>query len=105
MIPPVGYFDMLYLMKKCKFIVSDSGGIQEESTAPQIRKKVLVIRDKSDRPEAIETGYSDLVGTKQKDIIHSIKKTLEDPKITSRKNPYGKGDASQKIINILKKHF
>jgi UDP-N-acetylglucosamine 2-epimerase (non-hydrolysing) len=104
-IPPVGYFDMLYLMKKCKFIVSDSGGIQEESTAPQIRKKVLVIRDKSDRPEAIDAGYSDLVGTKQKDIIYSIKKTLEDPKIMSRKNPYGKGKASQKIINILKKNF
>jgi len=105
MLPPVGYFDMLSLMKQCKFIVSDSGGLQEESTATQIRKKVLVIREKSDRPEAIEAGYSELVGTRKKDIIDSIKKNIKDSKITSRKNPYGKGNASQKIINVLRKHF
>lgn len=54
---------MLLLMKRCKFIISDSGGIQEEGTSPNIRKKVLVTRKTTDRPEAIKAGMTELVGT------------------------------------------
>ncbi len=104
-IPPVGYFDMMNLMKNCEFIVSDSGGIQEEATAPSIRKKVLVIRSTTDRPEAVKLGYSDLVGVKTRQIVCAINKNLRSCNINSRKSPYGKGDASKKIAEILKKRF
>jgi UDP-N-acetylglucosamine 2-epimerase (non-hydrolysing) len=101
----LGYFDMLELMKQCEFIVTDSGGIQEEATSPLIRKKVLVVRKTTDRPEAIESGMAEIIGLNEKTISKSIKKTMKDPRISSRKTPYGKGDASKKILKILQKHF
>lgn len=102
-IPPVGYFDMLYLMKKCKFIISDSGGVQEEATSPSIKKKVLVIRKSTDRPEAVKAGYSELVGTNTQKIMQEIKKAKNDSKITSNVNPYGSGHSGEKILSILRK--
>jgi len=96
---------MLELMKKCSFIVTDSGGIQEESTAPQIRKKVLVLRKTTDRPETVEYKMSELIGLNSKTISNKIKKTFENPKISTRKTPYGNGNASSKIIEILKKYY
>ncbi|MGI0059800.1 MAG: non-hydrolyzing UDP-N-acetylglucosamine 2-epimerase [Nitrosotalea sp.] len=102
-IPPVGYFDILYLMKKCQFIISDSGGVQEEATSPSIKKKVLIIRDTTDRPEAVKAGYSELVGTSTRKIIQAIKDTLDNPKITSNSNPYGRGNSAEKILSVLRK--
>lgn len=99
------YFDMIKLMKNSKFIITDSGGIQEESTAPSIRKKTIVIRKTTDRPEAVKAGYSILVGTKKLDILRSIRKVSKEPNVKTKKSPYGKGDASDKIQSILKKHF
>jgi UDP-N-acetylglucosamine 2-epimerase (non-hydrolysing) len=61
---PLGYLETLNLMKKSRFILTDSGGIQEEATSPKLNKKVLVLRKTSDRPESIIHGYSELVGTK-----------------------------------------
>ena len=104
-IPPVGYIDMLHLMKKCKFIISDSGGVQEEATSPSIKKKVLVIRKSTDRPEAVKTGYSELVGTNSQKITHAIKKARNDSKITSNANPYGSGNSAEKILSILRKNL
>jgi len=101
----VGYFEMLELMKNCYFIVTDSGGIQEEATAPKIRKKVLVTRKTTDRPEAVTEGMSQVIGVEKKNIVKAIKKTILNPSIHSIKTPYGKGDASQKIIKILQKNF
>ncbi len=103
--PSVGYFDMIELMKKCSFIMTDSGGLQEEATAPQIRKKVLVLRNSSDRPESIIDGLSVLVGTNPINIISSIKKTVNCPKIKSKKYPYGIGKSSDKILKIMKNYF
>ena len=103
--PSVGYFDMIELMKKCSFIMTDSGGLQEEATAPQIRKKVLVLRNSSDRPESIVDGLSVLVGTNPINIISSIKKTVNCPKIKSKKYPYGIGKSSDKILKIIKNYF
>ena len=102
-IPPVGYFDMLYLMKKCKFIISDSGGVQEEATSPSIKKKVLIIRDTTDRPEAVKAGYSELVGTSTRKIIQAIKDAQDNSKITSNANPYGSGNSAEKILSVLRK--
>ena len=105
MIDSVGYFEILELMKNCSFIVTDSGGIQEEATSPIIRKKVLVVRKTTDRPEAIESKLAEIIGLKEKNISNSIIKTMKNPKLNSKKTPYGKGNASEKILKILKKNF
>lgn len=105
MLDSVGYFEILELMKKCTFIVTDSGGIQEEATSPAIRKKVLVVRKTTDRPEAVESKMAEIIGLNEKNISNSIKKTMKNPKISSRKTPYGQGNTSSKIIEILQKRF
>ena len=101
----LGYFDILILMKKCQFIVTDSGGLQEEATSPKIRKKVLVIRKTTDRPEAVKHGFSELVGTNEHDIIKSIKRNLIDCKIASHSSPYGQGNSSKEIIALMRKYL
>jgi len=103
LIPPVGYLDMLYLMRNCKFIISDSGGIQEEATSTSIRKKVLVIRKTTDRPEAVKLGYSEIIGTTTQKIILGVRKAREDSVMASHGNPYGSGHAGKKILSVLRK--
>ena len=105
MINAVGYFDMISLMKKCKFIVSDSGGIQEEATSPKIQKKVLVVRKTTDRPEAVDAGVSELVGTNPKSIKESILKTASNPKILNKTMPYGDGNTAKKIMKIINRSY
>lgn len=101
----VGYFDMLELMKKCLFIVTDSGGIQEEATSDKIRKKVLVIRKTTDRPEAISEGFSELVGTNPDKIRLAIQRTIKNPKLLRKNSPFGNGNSSKKIISHIKKNI
>jgi len=101
----VGYFDMIELMKKCLFIVTDSGGLQEEATASEIRKKVLVLRDTTDRPESVAAGLSELIGTNPTKILASIKKTMKSFGINTNKHPYGNGKSSDKILKIIKKNY
>ena len=101
----VGYFEMLELMKNCKFIMSDSGGIQEEATAPSIRKKVVVIRKTSDRPESISSGFSVLSGTTYDGIMTTLKETSKNFSIPDKKSPYGEGNSSKIIIDYLKKNL
>jgi len=101
----VGYFEILELMKNCSFILSDSGGIQEEATASSIRKKVLVLRKTTDRPESVKEGFSTIVGTQESKILKNIQKTMDNPVIKSKSTPFGKGDSSEKIIKILKTTF
>lgn len=105
LIKPVGYFDMLELMKKCSFIITDSGGIQQEATSPKIRKKVLVTRRTTDSPEAVIAGVAKVVGTETSLILKEIKKAIRDPKIHTKNTPYGKGDAAQRIIKIMQKYY
>ena len=101
----LGYFEMLELMKKCSFIVTDSGGIQEEATSPKIRKKVLVIRKTTDRPEAVKSGLAELVGVTPSKIKSALNRTINNPKITTKKTPYGDGHSAQKIVKIMKRYF
>ena len=101
----VGYFEILELMKNCSFILSDSGGIQEEATASSIRKKVLVLRKTTDRPESVKEGFSTIVGTQESKILKNIQKTMDNPSIKSKSSPFGKGDSSDKIVKILKTNF
>ena len=101
----VGYFEMLELMKNCKYIMSDSGGIQEEATSPSIRKKVVVVRKTSDRPESISSGFSVLSGTTYSGIVNSLKETSKNFSVPNKKSPYGEGNSSKIIINYLKKNL
>jgi UDP-N-acetylglucosamine 2-epimerase (non-hydrolysing) len=103
LVPAIGYFDMLYLLKKCNFVITDSGGIQEEATSPKIRKKVLIVRETTDRPEALQTGHSELVGIDKRQILNAIRRTMDNPKIPSKSSPYGSGNASEKILRTLRK--
>ncbi|MBS7633739.1 UDP-N-acetylglucosamine 2-epimerase (non-hydrolyzing) [Candidatus Bathyarchaeota archaeon] len=101
-LPPLGYLDFLVLMKNCELIITDSGGVQEEATAPNIRKPVLVARLSTERPEAVEAGFSHVVGTNREKIVNMIKNVLTQQKSLPQKSPYGEGDAANKIVGILK---
>ena len=88
-------------MSKSYIILTDSGGIQEE--APSLGKPVLVLRNSTERPEAVEVGTVKVVGTEKEDIINETKKLLYDIEtynnMSKKHNPYGDGLASQSIIN------
>ncbi len=100
---PVSYPTMIWLMKNCTFIISDSGGIQEE--APAFSKTVLVTRIVSERMEGVNAGFSKLVGTDKNKIISEAEKILENPPNLARlQNPYGDGKAAARIIDILVQH-
>jgi len=101
LLPPLGYFDFLLLMKYCKVILTDSGGIQEESTSPYIRKPVLVLRLSTERPEAVETGFAKVVGTNKSKILKALNKFLNQPPNLPIQSPFGDGKTSQKIARII----
>ena len=85
--------------------MTDSGGIQEEATAPAIRKPVLVIRLSTERPEAVKAGFTEVVGTEKRKMLEAMEKILKDPKKLPEKSPYGEGNASEKIVKILQEEL
>jgi len=97
---PLEYLQFVYLMEKCSIILTDSGGIQEE--APALGKPVLVMRDTTERPEALEAGTVKLVGTDFNKIVNEVSSLLDDnkyyDKISKAVNPYGDGFASNRIV-------
>jgi len=101
LLPPLGYFDFLVLMKNCEMIITDSGGIQEEATAPPIRKPVLVIRLSTERPEAVEAGFAKVTGVEKHNILTMMEKTLNERRGLPETSPYGEGMAAQKIVEVL----
>lgn len=101
LLPPLGYLDFMLLMKKCKMILTDSGGIQEEATSPFIRKPVLVLRRSTERPEAVECGFAKLVDLDTNAIIQAAKEINDNPPKLTHSSPYGDGEASQKIVNVI----
>ena len=102
LLPPAGYLDMLALMKRSAFILTDSGGIQEEATSPVLRKQVFVLRESTERPEAVRAGYCKVVGTDPVKVLRVIKSFSKNPKTCSKPSPYGKGDAGEKVARALK---
>jgi len=100
-LPPVGYLDFLVLMRKCEIILTDSGGVQEEATAPPIRKTVLVLRISTERPEAVKAGFAKLVGVNKQNILKAMKETLENREKLPENSPYGDGDAAERIVKII----
>ena len=102
-IEPLQYLEFVYLMEKSTIVLTDSGGIQEE--APGLGKPVLVMRDTTERPEALESGTVHLVGTNHDLIINEVSTLLDDPMayetMSKAVNPYGDGKACQRIARIL----
>ena len=103
LIPPQDYLPFVYLMTNSYLILTDSGGIQEE--APSLGKPVLVMRDTTERPEAVQAGTVKLVGTDADLIVNEVKSLLNDATAYSAMsrahNPYGNGHACQRILDIL----
>ncbi|WP_373125543.1 non-hydrolyzing UDP-N-acetylglucosamine 2-epimerase [Bacteroides sp. HPS0048] len=102
-IEPLEYLSFVYLMEKSTIVLTDSGGIQEE--APGLGKPVLVMRDTTERPEALEAGTVKLVGTDYDKIVNEVSALLDDreyyDKMSKAVNPYGDGLACKRIINSL----
>ena len=100
-VEPPGYLDFIALMKKCSFILTDSGGIHEEATAPSINKSVFVLRTSTERPEAVDSGHATVVGVDPESFPMMISSMIDEGLEKSRKCPYGDGDASKKIIDAI----
>jgi UDP-N-acetylglucosamine 2-epimerase (non-hydrolysing) len=107
LMPPADYPLFCRLMEKSRLILSDSGGVQEE--APALGKPVLVLRDETERPEAVTLGCNRLVGTDTQRIVDEATRLLSDPKqyeaMASAGSPYGDGQAAQRIEAVLREHF
>jgi UDP-N-acetylglucosamine 2-epimerase (non-hydrolysing) len=105
LIEPPGYLDFLSLLESCSFVLTDSGGIQEEVTAPSINKKVFVLRTSTERPEAVESGHATVVGVDPETFPTAIRQGTADGFEKPRDCPYGDGHASKNIVDILMDHL
>jgi UDP-N-acetylglucosamine 2-epimerase (non-hydrolysing) len=106
LLPPVGYLDFLLLLKKSKFIVTDSGGIQEEATCPLIAKRVLILRISTERPEALGSKFTKLVELQSQSITKDMLLEWDDGRPKKlRSSPYGDGRSSEKIVEIVRNYY
>jgi UDP-N-acetylglucosamine 2-epimerase (non-hydrolysing) len=101
LLPPLNYPAFVYLMNRCYFVITDSGGVQEE--APALGKPVLVTRNETERNEAVETGQVQLIGTSTAGIVEAVHHLLTDPvryaKMVREHSPYGDGKAASRIVS------
>jgi UDP-N-acetylglucosamine 2-epimerase (non-hydrolysing) len=106
-IEPLEYLSFVFLMEKSYLVLTDSGGIQEE--APGLGKPVLVMRNTTERPEALESGTVKLVGTDYEKIVSNVSRLVDDSsfyaEMSNAVNPYGDGHASERIVSFLKSHL
>ena len=107
LVEPLDYRPFVDLMRRAHLLITDSGGIQEE--APSLGKPVLVMRDRTERPEAVEAGTVNLVGTDVRRIVSEAVRLVSDPAayrlMSRRHNPYGDGHASERITEAIRRYF
>lgn len=107
LVNPTSYLTMIELMMGCDFIITDSGGIQEE--APSFGKPVLILRNVTERPQGVTAGIAKLIGTDSKNIVKEANLLLTDQnayqKMVAKENPYGDGKASERILKIVKDYL
>ncbi len=101
-IEPVGYFDMIEMLKKCSFVMTDSGGLQKEAFF--FEKRCLVTRDETEWTELVDLNYNVLVGACEKNILESANKIVTE-KVEFTQKPYGDGSAAEKIVSFLKENL
>ena len=103
LLPPLDYGAFVRLMRASDLILTDSGGLQEE--APSLGKPVLVLRNVTERPEAVAAGTVKVIGTSWRRVVQETRRLLEDPqayrRMARRRNPYGNGTANQRIVRTL----
>ena len=106
LIEPVDYRRFVYLMMKAYIVITDSGGVQEE--APSLGKPVLVMRDVTERPEAVDAGTVRLVGTERLRIEAEANRLLDEPvayeEMSHAHNPYGDGHAAERIVKRIQQY-
>lgn len=100
-VSPQGYLEFLLLIKHSRLIITDSGGIQEEATAPSICRKVIVLRRTTERQEAVKAGFATLVPLKKELIAQQIKTQCSKKFVPISMNPYGDGFAAKRIMHVL----
>jgi UDP-N-acetylglucosamine 2-epimerase (non-hydrolysing) len=104
---PLEYVQFIAAMQRAHLILTDSGGVQEE--APALAKPVLVLREETERPEAVEAGVARLVGAKRDDIVKAVRVLLTDASeyrtMARGASPYGDGHAAERIVRVLRSHF
>ena len=107
LIDPIDVEEMHNLMARCFFVMTDSGGLQEE--APALGKPVLVLRRETERPEAVKAGTVQLAGVEKEEILRCAQALLHQPEVYSRMahavNPYGDGHACQRIAEAIRWYF
>ncbi|TAK32793.1 MAG: UDP-N-acetylglucosamine 2-epimerase (non-hydrolyzing) [Chloroflexota bacterium] len=107
LLPPLDYMSLVSLMDRSEFVMTDSGGIQEE--APALGKPVLVLRTTTERPEGVEAGTAKLIGTAKESIIDHAERLLRDRaeyrRMATAVSPYGDGQAAEEIVRILVERF
>jgi UDP-N-acetylglucosamine 2-epimerase (non-hydrolysing) len=107
LIPPQGYRNFVALMARCRLVLTDSGGVQEE--APSLGKPVLVMRDTTERPEGVEAGTALLTGAKTANIVEHASRLLADEsaykRMATARNPYGDGHAAERILQRIRQHL
>jgi len=97
----LGYFDFLGLLRACRLVLTDSGGIQEEVTHPRIHKPCVVMRESTERQEAEMLGFTTIAGTDRNKVLDAINNYLHFPKALPMESPYGDGSAAKRIVDIL----
>ena len=106
LLPPLEYQALVWLLQQAYFVITDSGGLQEE--APGLGKPVLVLRETTERPEGVEAGTVRLIGVSAEALVAHAHELLTDPaayqRMASALNPYGSGDAALQIIAALRAH-
>lgn len=106
-VEPLDYVPFVYAMRRCNFVLTDSGGIQEE--APSLGKPVLVMRTNTERPEAVSAGAAKLVGVEQEGIVSAARELLTTPdsykRMATAVNPFGDGQASKRIVEAVEEFF
>lgn len=104
---PLDYKELVGAIQRCTLLLTDSGGLQEE--APSLGKPVLVLRENTERPEAVDSGTAKLIGTDTQAIVQNTRELLTNPQIYTEManaiNPFGDGTASQQILTIVRNHF
>jgi UDP-N-acetylglucosamine 2-epimerase (non-hydrolysing) len=107
LIPPQGYRPFVALMARCRLVLTDSGGVQEE--APSLGKPVLVMRDTTERPEGVEAGTALLIGPRADSIVEHTARLLDDREayraMANAVNPYGDGRAAERIVARVRRHL
>jgi len=100
-LPTQGYFEFLALMKNARVIMTDSGGLQEEATHPKIKKPVLVLRNSTERPEAVTHGFARVIGVNPVVVLTELERILSSEVVLPDYSPFGDGRAAARIVDII----